>query len=62
VIVGLGIAAVGALLWAGLGKGRGGLLPGDFSVERENVKFYFPIVTCLVVSLILTVLFRLFRK
>ena len=62
VIVGLALAAVGALLWAGLGRDRGGLLPGDISLERGNVKFYFPIVTCVVLSLVLTVLIRLFRK
>lgn len=60
VIVGLTIAAAGALLWAGGGKVR--FLPGDISIERENFRFYFPIVTCVVVSLILTVLFRVLRK
>lgn len=41
-----------------------GRLPGDVTVERENVKFYFPIVTCLLISVVgslLMYLFRLFR-
>jgi hypothetical protein len=41
-----------------------GRLPGDIVVEKENVKFYFPIVTSIVISVILTLLlyvFRLFR-
>ncbi len=39
-----------------------GKLPGDFVIRRENVTFYFPLATCLLISLILTLLFLLFRK
>ncbi|MFH1941206.1 MAG: DUF2905 domain-containing protein [bacterium] len=39
-----------------------GKLPGDIHVEKKNFRFYFPMTTCLVVSLILTFLFRMFRK
>ena len=39
-----------------------GRLPGDIAVEKENVRFYFPWVTCLVVSAILSILFWFFRK
>ncbi|ASJ52883.1 DUF2905 domain-containing protein [Brevibacillus porteri] len=41
-----------------------GRLPGDIVVEKENVKFYFPIVTCIVISIVLSLgmyLFRLFK-
>jgi DUF2905 family protein len=41
-----------------------GRLPGDVRIERENFRFYFPLVTCLLVSLLLSVvlwLIRLFR-
>lgn len=38
-----------------------GRLPGDIVVERENFRFYFPIVTCLVISIGLSLLFYLFR-
>ncbi|UYZ12385.1 MULTISPECIES: DUF2905 domain-containing protein [Brevibacillus] len=41
-----------------------GRLPGDIVVEKENVKFYFPIVTCIVISILLSLagyLFRLFK-
>ena len=62
VLAGLLIASFGGLLWLGLGKDRSGLLPGDISVERGNFKFYFPIVTCLLVSIVLTLLVRLFRR
>ena len=39
-----------------------GRLPGDITVRKENFSFYFPWVTCLVVSILLTMLFSLFRK
>lgn len=62
VIVGLLIAAVGALIWSGLGKDWLGRLPGDIHYTRDNFSFHFPIVTCLLLSLILSFLLWLFRK
>jgi len=62
VVVGLVLAIVGALLWSGLGKGWLGRLPGDIHYTKGNFSFHFPIVTCLLLSLVLTVLLRLFRK
>jgi uncharacterized protein HemY len=62
VIVGLLIAAVGVLLWSGVGKGWLGRLPGDLNYTRGNFSFHFPIVTCLIVSVVLTLLLWLFRK
>jgi hypothetical protein len=37
-------------------------LPGDIKYEGENFKFYFPIVTCIILSILLTILFNIFRK
>ena len=53
VVVGLAVAAIGAVLWA---AGRTGFrgLPGDVAYEGENLRFYFPIVTCIALSGILT--------
>ena len=62
VIAGLAIAAIGALLWSGFGRGWLGRLPGDVNYSKDNVSFHFPIVTCLLVSAILTLLMWLFRK
>jgi len=62
VIVGLLIAAVGILLWSGVGRGWLGKLPGDINYTKGNFSFHFPIVTCLVVSVVLTLLLWLFRK
>ena len=54
--------AVGGLVWL-LGRGGGGFLPGDVVVRRENLTFVFPIVTCIVVSVVLTVVLNLvFRR
>ena len=62
VIVGLTLAAVGALLWSGFGKGWLGRLPGDIHYTRPNFSFHFPIVTCLLLSLLLSLVLWLFRK
>lgn len=62
VVVGLVIAVVGALLWAGVGKGWLGRLPGDIHYTRNNFTFHFPLVTCLLLSLLLSLVLWLFRK
>jgi uncharacterized protein YybS (DUF2232 family) len=62
VIFGLLIAAVGAALWLGVGRTWFGRLPGDINYTKGNFSFHFPLVTCLVVSLILTLLFWLLRR
>jgi len=62
VIIGLLIVALGALLWSGFGKGWLGHLPGDIHYSKGNFSFHFPIVTCLLISLALTLAFWLFRK
>ena len=61
VIIGLVIIVTGGLLWSGYG-GWLGRLPGDIRVERGNSGFYFPIVTCIVISVVLSLLMWLFRR
>lgn len=58
-LVGLAIAGIGLLIMLGLPIGR---LPGDIAVRRDNFSFYFPITTSIVLSIILTLLLRLFRR
>ena len=56
VVLGLAIVVAG-LLWpylAQLGLGR---LPGDIVIERENMMFYFPLMTCLLVSVLFSLVF-----
>jgi uncharacterized protein YybS (DUF2232 family) len=62
VVLGLVFVAVGLLLLSGFGRGWLGRLPGDIHYTRGNFTFYFPIVTCLLLSAILTLLFWLLRK
>ena len=59
VVVGLAIAGLGLLMMIGLPLGR---LPGDIAVKRENFSFYFPITTSIILSIILTLLFSVFRR
>ena len=61
VIIGIAIAIIGALLWAGFGKWIGHV-PGDIHYTRGESSFHFPIVTCLLLSAILSLLFWLFRR
>ncbi len=59
ILVGVAIVIVGLavlLLWR-IADGKGAPLPGDIVIRRDNLTVYFPIVTCLVVSVILTLLF-----
>lgn len=56
------IVIVGLALWSGLGAGWLGRLPGDIRIERGNTAFYFPIVTCIIISVVLTLLMALFRR
>ena len=62
IIVGGFILVVGLFLALGLKIPYLGKLPGDISVDRGNVHFYFPIVTCLLLSLVLTLLLNLFFR
>jgi uncharacterized protein HemY len=59
VVVGLLIAGIGLLMMLGLPLGR---LPGDIVYRRGNVTFVFPLATCIVISVILTVIFTLLRR
>lgn len=58
VFAGVAVALFGLLLWgaARLGLGR---LPGDIVIERENVRIFFPIVTGLIISIILTLILNI---
>jgi hypothetical protein len=62
VVAGLALAAAGALLWSGFGRGWLGRLPGVIHYTRGNASFYFPIVTCLLASVLISVILWLLRK
>ncbi|WP_044640504.1 DUF2905 domain-containing protein [Risungbinella massiliensis] len=61
VIVGIILITVG-LLWQVGGKWFPlGRLPGDISIDKGNVKFYFPIVTCIIISIVISLISYLVR-
>ena len=63
VIIGLGIVVVGLTVYFLNDKLHWiGRLPGDIRVERDNFRFYFPITTMIVFSLLLTLLVNLIKK
>jgi hypothetical protein len=55
IVLGLAILVIG-LLWPYLSRLGLGRLPGDIVIERENMTFYFPLVTCLLVSVLLSLI------
>ena len=56
IVLGLAVLLVG-LLWPYLSKLGLGRLPGDIVIERENVTLYIPLATCLLLSLVLSLIF-----
>jgi len=61
VLAGVLLIAVGTG-WPWLRAINFGRLPGDVVIERPGMQIFFPIVTCFVISLVLTLLFWIFRK
>ncbi|MGI5942792.1 MAG: DUF2905 domain-containing protein [Pelotomaculaceae bacterium] len=59
---GIFLVLIGGLLLLGgrlFGMGR---LPGDIFLQRGNFSFYFPVVTCIVLSILLTIILNLIRR
>lgn len=61
IVLGVALIVLG-VLWPMLQKIGLGRLPGDIVVEKENFKFYFPIATSLIVSVVLSLLFWLLMR
>jgi hypothetical protein len=59
VVLGLLITGLGLVMMLGVPLFR---LPGDFYVKRDNFTFYFPLTTSIILSILLTLLFALFRR
>ncbi|HEV7868612.1 MAG TPA: DUF2905 domain-containing protein [Chthoniobacteraceae bacterium] len=60
--IGIILTVAGAILWKTGGLGGLGRLPGDLFVQKGNTTFFFPVVTCIVISIVLTLLSWLFRR
>lgn len=61
IIIGIVLIAVG-LLWPLLLKAGLGRLPGDIVIQRDGFRFYFPLTTSILISLVLTLLLWFFRR
>lgn len=62
IVMGAAMLVIG-LIWEFGGRYLNlGRLPGDVSVERGNFKFYFPVVTCIVISIVLSLLMNVIGK
>ncbi len=62
ILLGVFIILIGVLLVIGEKIPWIGRLPGDIIIRKKNFTFYFPIVTSILISILLTLLFALFRK
>ncbi len=61
-VIGAVLAGLGLLLLLADRVGWLGKLPGDFVVRREHFTFYFPLTTCLIISVIVSFLIWFFRR
>ena len=61
-VIGVVITLMGLVMWGGFAPKWLGRLPGDIRIEREHSAFYFPIVTCIILSLLLSLLPSIFRR
>ena len=61
-VAGALVLVLGFILWTGLAPKWLGRLPGDIRIEREHGAFYFPIVTCIIISIVLSLLMSIFRR
>ncbi|HEY4272583.1 MAG TPA: DUF2905 domain-containing protein [Candidatus Udaeobacter sp.] len=56
VIIGVVTTLLGLVMWSGFAPKWLGRLPGDIRIEREHSAFYFPIVTCIILSIVASLL------
>ncbi|NWG70151.1 MAG: DUF2905 domain-containing protein [Parvularculaceae bacterium] len=61
IVLGVALLAIG-LLWPVISRLGLGRLPGDIVIERDGFSFFFPVTTMLIVSVVLTLIFRSFGK
>jgi hypothetical protein len=61
IVLGLVILVIG-LLWPYLSQIGLGRLPGDIVIERENMTFYFPLMTCLLLSVLFSLVFWVLNR
>ena len=62
IFIGLLLVAIGLVCMVGNKLPFIGKLPGDIAIERKSYNFYFPVTTCIVISIVLSFIFWLFNK
>ena len=62
IIIGIILILVGIFFSSGLKIPGVGKLPGDIYIKKENFTFYFPLATCILISILLSIVLYLFRK
>jgi len=63
ILIAIGAILLAAgLLWPWLSRLGLGRLPGDIRIETENGVFYFPITTCIIISIVVSLVFWLLRR
>ena len=53
---------VAGVVWSVAERFGLGRLPGDIAIERENFRFYFPVTTSILISIVMSLLVWLFRR
>jgi hypothetical protein len=61
IIIGILIVIIG-ITWPWIKKLNLGNLPGDIIIKKQGFSFYFPLTTCIIISVVVSVLFWFFRK
>lgn len=61
ILTGVTLVVLG-LLWPWLSQVGLGRLPGDIVIQRQNFRLYIPITSCLIVSVVISILWYLFRS
>ncbi|MCP5003269.1 MAG: DUF2905 domain-containing protein [Planctomycetes bacterium] len=62
IFIGILLVIIGLVLNLGNNIPFFGRLPGDITIKREGFSFYFPVITCIVISMILTLIFCIFGR
>ena len=62
IVFGAVVIAIGTLFYFGLLPGKLGQLPGDINVRREGYGIHIPIITCIIVSIVLTIVINLLLR
>ncbi|MBS1257578.1 MAG: hypothetical protein MAG551_00622 [Candidatus Scalindua arabica] len=62
IYIGLFLVVIGFIFMLGSKLPFIGKLPGDIAIERKNYNFYFPVTTCIIISIILSFVLWLFNK